>query len=629
MSSFRHRLAGATLVAAAAGLSAAGLFAAGPAAAQTRQVVLLYDERTNLPGLTVLDAGLVRTLGSAPEPVEVYRETMDLSRFGSDSYLPLLRDYLRAKYAGRRIDVVIAVMGPALDFALSHDGDLFPGAAVVFCGVDADELGRRPLPPHVTGVLLKREFAPTAELALRLQPETERFVLVSGTSEFDRRIAGQAAEDLRAFEGRVELALPAAQSIDDLLEELSHLPPHTVVLYTTMFRDGAGDPLVPHQVAERLSAAANAPVYGFVDQYLGRGIVGGHLYSLETHGEQAAGLALQILAGTAPGDLPPVERTANRTILDWRQLRRWDLDPTRLPAGAVVLFRQPSLWTDYRLETIAAATLLALQAAMIAGLLVQYYRRRRAEEESREAEITLQRQRTELAHLSRIATVGELTASMAHELNQPLGAILSNAEAAERFLRAEPPALDEVREILADIRADDLRASGIIHGLRGLMERHEVVRRPLDVGELLREVVRLVSTEAAARGIDLELAPAPGLPPVAADPVHLQQVVLNLILNGFEAMSEVDGGRRRLTVSASRGAGDNVMIAVSDTGPGIRPDAASRLFEPFFTTKPSGLGMGLSITRTIVEAHRGRVWAENTSGGGAVFYVALPYFGEV
>lgn len=621
MSSLRQRLAGAALVA------AAGLAGAVPAAAQARQVVLLYDERTTLPGLAVLDAGLVRTLGSAPEPVEIYREAMDLSRFGSDAYLHLLRDYLHAKYAGKRIDVVIAVLGPSLDFVLAHD-DLFPGAAVVFCGVDRDELAGRTLPPHVTGVLLERDFAPTAEVALLLQPETERMVLVSGSAEFDRRIAGQAIAELRAYEGRFELVFPAAQRLEDLLAEVSRLPPNTVVLYTTMFRDGTGAPWIPHEVAERLSAAANAPVYGFVDQYLGRGIVGGHLYSLETHGEQAAGLALQILAGAEPAELPPVERSADRTMLDWRQLRRWRLDPDRLPPDAVVLYRQPSLWSEYRFEVLAAASLVLLQGAMIAGLLAQYLRRRRAESERREAELALQRQRVELAHLSRVATVGELTASVAHELNQPLGAILANAEAAERFLAAEPPALDEVREILADIRDNDLRASEIIHGLRGLMERHEVTRRPLDAGELLREVVRLVSSEAAARGIDLQISPSPGLPPVLGDPVQLQQVILNLILNGFEAMSESTGARRQMIVSTSRGAADTVIIAVADTGPGISPDAAPRLFEPFFSTKPSGLGMGLSITCTIVEAHRGRVWAENNPAGGATFYVTLPFCSE-
>jgi hypothetical protein len=164
-----------------------------PAHGRTRQVVLLYDERTTLPGLGVLDGSIVRTLtSSSAELVEVYRESMDLSRFGSDTYLLLLQDYLHKKYADKKIDVVVAVMSPALDFLLSHENVVFPGTPIVFCGIDRRELGSRALPPRVTGVLLKRAFAPTLDIALKLHPGARRVVFVAGTSEFDRRLLEQA-----------------------------------------------------------------------------------------------------------------------------------------------------------------------------------------------------------------------------------------------------------------------------------------------------------------------------------------------------------------------------------------------------------------------------------------------------
>jgi hypothetical protein len=168
-----------------------------PAHGRTRQVVLLYDERTTLPGLAALDASIVRTLtSSSAEPVEVYRESMDLSRFGSDTYLLFLQDYLRTKYADKNIDVVVAVMSPALDFLLSHGSDVFRGTPIVFCGIDRRELGGRALPSRVTGVVLKRAFAPTLDIALKLHPGTRRVVFVAGTSEFDRRVLEQAREEL-------------------------------------------------------------------------------------------------------------------------------------------------------------------------------------------------------------------------------------------------------------------------------------------------------------------------------------------------------------------------------------------------------------------------------------------------
>ena len=363
-----------------------GVGLAAPAAAQHR-VLLLYDERTDLPGLAVLDAGLARNLAAgSPGAVEVYREAMDLSRFPSDRHRLLLKDYLRDKYADKRIDVVIPVLGPALDFALAHGPEVFPGAAMVFCGIDRRELDARRLPPTVTGVILKREFAPTLELALRLHPGTRHVVHVAGSSDFDRRLVDAARAEYReaGHETAVEylLGLP----LPDLLDTLAHLPPKTVVLFSTMFADRTGRPYVTHEVVAQVAAAANAPVYGFVDQYLGRGIVGGHLYSLDAHGEEAARIALRLLAGTPASAIPPVERPVSTDIFDWRQLRRWGIDERRLPADAVVRYRRVSPWERYRTTILTTAAVLLLQSALIAALLVERRVRRRAQTALRQSE---------------------------------------------------------------------------------------------------------------------------------------------------------------------------------------------------------------------------------------------------
>jgi ABC-type uncharacterized transport system substrate-binding protein len=234
--------------------------------------------------------------------------------------------------------MAVAAMSPALDFLLTQGDTVFPGTPVVFCGIDRRSFEGRSLPSHVTGVLVKREFAPTLELALRLHPGTERIVFVGGTSEFDAQLVKQAREELGRFEDRLAFTWLTAPPLRELLTHLSQLPPRTIVLYSGLFRDGAGESYVPHAVAERLAAAANAPVYAFVDQYLGRGIVGGHLYSLDAHGEAAANLALQILAGMAPSQLPLVESAASRTMFDWRELQRWGIDESQLPPEAIIRF---------------------------------------------------------------------------------------------------------------------------------------------------------------------------------------------------------------------------------------------------------------------------------------------------
>jgi len=240
------------------------------------------------------------------------------------------------------------------------------------------------------------------------------------------------------------------------------------------------------------------------------------------------------------------------------------------------------------------------------------------------AEMESQELRNEIAHVGRVSIMGQLASALAHEINQPLGAILRNAEAAELYLENASPDLEELRAILADIRKDDQRAGAVIDRMRALLRRQSLDKRPVDVGEFIGEVVSLVRSDAAARHVKLELTVAGHLPPVSGDLVHLQQVLLNLLVNGIDAVDEANRGDRRVRVTASLAGPRAVEIAVSDSGPGIPADKLTQIFEPFFTTKAKGMGMGLPICRTITEAHNGRLWAENKTEGGASFRFTLP-----
>jgi PAS domain S-box-containing protein len=231
--------------------------------------------------------------------------------------------------------------------------------------------------------------------------------------------------------------------------------------------------------------------------------------------------------------------------------------------------------------------------------------------------------RQELAHASRLVLVGELTASIAHEINQPLGAILSYADAAEILLESAPESLAQVRQILEYIRKDDLRASEVIRRLRALLRKHEMEMGPVDVSDLASDVLLLIRAESRRRSITIETQLAANLPPVRGDKIHLQQVVLNLFLNGMEAMADMPG-EKRLAVRTALNQSGCVEIAISDVGVGIPQDRLPRLFEPFFSTKKNGMGLGLSLARSLIEAHGGRIWAENNSRAGATFRIALP-----
>jgi two-component system, LuxR family, sensor kinase FixL len=242
----------------------------------------------------------------------------------------------------------------------------------------------------------------------------------------------------------------------------------------------------------------------------------------------------------------------------------------------------------------------------------------------RRSELEAQRLRRDLAHVGRVSTLGELTASLAHELNQPLTAILSNAQAAQRMLEAHAGNLEEVSAILKDIVEDDKRAAAVIHRLRGLLKKGDLELSSLDLNELVGEVARLVSSRVLVRDVLLRLELTPGLPPVWGDRVQLQQVVLNLILNGLDALQESRTGDRALVLRTGRDGPAAVRVAVRDSGVGIDEAGLDHIFHPFYTTKTGGLGMGLAIARSIVQAHGGRLDAQNNADGGATFSFTLP-----
>jgi PAS domain S-box-containing protein len=248
--------------------------------------------------------------------------------------------------------------------------------------------------------------------------------------------------------------------------------------------------------------------------------------------------------------------------------------------------------------------------------------------ELRQANQEAQKRREEMAHLGRVATMGELSASLAHELNQPLTAILSNAQAALRFISSDSPDLAEIRDILGDIVAEDRRAGEVIYRLRSLFRKGKIERAKVDINDLVQEVVSLINTEAMIRNISLETALDEALPPVLGDRIHLQQVIINFILNASEAMKDIDDAPREIIISTSRTEKQMVKVGIRDFGIGIIEDNLNQIIEPFYTTKPEGMGMGLSINRSIIDAHDGRFWADNNPDRGATFYFTLPIHEE-
>ena len=251
--------------------------------------------------------------------------------------------------------------------------------------------------------------------------------------------------------------------------------------------------------------------------------------------------------------------------------------------------------------------------------------RKRAEAEARESERRYREVQMELAHANRVATMGQLSASITHEVNQPLVAMVSSALAALRFLSAQPPNIEEVRDALGDIVRAGNRAGDIISRIRALIKKSPPRQDNVEINDAIREVIELTRGEALKSGVLVHTKLEEGLPSIQGDRIQLQQVILNLIVNAIEAMSGVSKGSRELRICTGIDASNGVLVAVRDSGPGLDPANLEQLFDAFYTTKSGGMGMGLSICRSIIEAHGGRVWAEANVPRGAAFQFTLPW----
>ena len=711
-----------------------------------KKVLLLYSYQAILPGNLEWDEAIRKALkGKDALPIEFFTEFLDLAQFPDESYIHGLLKLLQIKYSSQKIDLLIPVGDLAFAFLQAHGNALFPGSPIVFCAVAKQQVEALKPPPNCSGVVAWVDLRGTLAAALKLQPETQRVVLVGGTSETDRAFQQIAQEVLRPYEDQLEVTFLTDLPMAEVLQRVSSLPPQTLVIYLSMFRDSTNQAFVPLVALEKLAQAANVPVYGLWETLLGHGIVGGHLMSFKEQGRLAGEMGRRVLSGENPGNIPIVYEGANVYGFDWRQLKRWGLKESDLPHGSLVRFQEPSLWESHKREAIGTAVAFSLLGLLTVGLLINLGRRRRAEDDLRQAELkyrivadftydweywknldgTLryvspscqrisgyqpedfvqrphlfreiivpedrdlwvahdcdalekpgprevqfrvqrpdgticwiehvcqpvtddrgkfigirasnrditkrkqaeiqeQQHREDLARVGRVATLSELTGTLAHEIIQPLMAIMNNSQAARRLLDNPDPDWGEVKEILEDITRGSERASGVIQQLRQHLKPGPPELTQLDINDLVQSLIPLVFRQAAINHINLGCQLTRGLPPITGNRIQLEQVILNLVINSIEAIKGMADGPREIVLQTDREDEHKLRVSVVDSGPGVKPEDLKRLFDPFFTTKKEGMGLGLSISRSIIKAHRGRLWAAPNPGGGTALHLILP-----
>ena len=531
------------LVAVALCIMAAPLRAVEP---ETRVPVLIATH-PYVPGLLALDNAMREELAKdTTQRFQFFSESLDAQRFAFGDFDQEFRALLAKKYTGLKIDFIVAVTKPALDFANRYGNDLWPGAQILFHSVPTYLLDGLALSERTKGVREGRDIGRTVDLARRLQPGAQRILVLAGVSDYDKDFADEARRVLAARNETAETRYLVGLPQPELVEIIAREPASTIVLYLAQFRDRVGRPYTPREVLRAISAESTTPT----------------------------------------------------------------------------LTERP-LWREYPLQILSALAVVLLQAALIAWLLLERQRRKRAAEQMGRAQAETGRYRESLAHLVRVHAVGEMSAAIVHEINQPLVAIQNYALAARRRLAGTVDAA-KVEDLLDKIGEQASRAGDVLRSLRTMVKKHESETTRIEVGQLVADTLKLVEMESRSANIRFESVISRDLPPIFVDGVQIQQVVLNLIRNAIEAIEEAGIATSLIKIGVSGTAENEIAVSVTDYGPGIGPDDAKHIFEPFYSTKGGGLGVGLSISRAIIEAHGGHISLAPNVDSGCVFQFTLP-----
>jgi signal transduction histidine kinase len=551
----------------------------------------------------------------SPDKIDLYEASLEGARFQPPEQQGPIIDYLHSLFAERKLDLIVAMGAPATFFVQRYRTQFFQQTPMIIAASEQRAVNTAELTENDTFVGVTLDFNKWIENILEILPNTRHIAWAVGASPLERFWTEELRRTSQPFANRVTFDWFNDLSFEDMLKRVSVLPPNSAIFYVDLRMDAAGVPLDKERVLPRLHEASSAPIFSYVDSYLGQGIVGGPLLSSQELGERIATVGIRILGGEAPSNIRMPPLAMGRPKYDWRELQHWNISESRLPAGSEILFREPSVWEHYRLQILIACGLLLAQASLISWLIYEHRRRNQAEAQSRQS-------LSELAHMNRVASAGVLSASIAHEVKQPLTGMVTRANAALRWLSGDNPNIGRARDALGQIVTAGHRASDIVTNVRAMFDKDKKEVIPIDLNKLIRTVLGLVYIDLRKYSIESQVNLSDPISPVIGNQVQLQQVILNLVMNAIESMNSAEP--RVLSIKCESTEHGTVLVSIGDTGSGIEIANLSRIFEPMFTTKARGMGMGLSICKSIIESHRGRIWVSAAAPRGSIFQFELP-----
>ena len=592
---------------------------------ESKKVLILFAHEAQQSAQIIAEQAIRSTLiKGTPDQLEIYSEYLDAARTPIDSFEKDIVSLLRRKYEDKKLDLILAFNTPALKLVLNNRSVLFPRTPIVFMILEQRNLAELHLGSNVTGIWAESNYRSNLDLALVLQPETKRVVVISGVGQWDNYFRAAVKEDFQPYEGKLEFEYLTGLTVSELQKALSNLPPHTIVSFISSAQDKARNNTGNLEVLRQICPVSNSPVYGATDAQLGLGIVGGRLTSFERLGIVAGEISARILAGEKPEEIPP-HGVPGIAMFDSRELRRWGISEQSLPAGSIIRFKDPSIWQLYKWHIAGILALLALQTSLITILLIQRKQRRIAKESLAKLNAELERR-----IVSRTAALDAKTSeletfaySVAHDLKAPLRGIdgYSRLLLEDHFTSLNV----EGRSFLQTIHSSVEEMSQLIDDLLAYsrLERRDFNPDHIELAPLISRLVAQKNRESIESNVDF-VVDVNGSS-VVADANGLMQSLGNYIDNAIKFTRKVP--RPRIEIGAKE-MESTCLLWVKDNGIGFDPKYGDRIFDIFQRlNQPEdypGTGVGLAIVRKAVERMGGRAWAEGKPMEGATFYLEIP-----
>jgi signal transduction histidine kinase len=592
------------------------------ASEKTRTVVIFFSLHAGLPAYQNLLEGFRTTFSEEyNENYNLLIEYMDIGRLSDDKYARYIVELYNDKYKDTDVDLLITV-GPGVNQVLKKYGfEHLKKSNTISIELDSLAADQELVPSdNVAKIILKFRFDESIQAACKLIPACKNIYIISGCSPTDKYFTSLVRASTSNFDKKRNFVFITKLSLDSTIQIVRKLPENSILIVPTFLSDINGIQYSTPEVIGLLSTFCNCPIFPLFDSFIRReGGIGGYVFSYNSVGKEAGRIAMEILNGKPPGEIVVHEDNFNQNIFDWRVLKKWNLlNSKALPSDSIYYYKEYNFLAEYKWYIFSGLLFLVLETFLVVYLYKLNVRQKAIVRQKIEAE-NLYRI---IVREDRLMMMVELTASLSHELSQPLTAILYNTQACIRFLKMEKPELGQIEEILLKVIKDDKRAGSLISSVRSLMKLEMRDKEPVNLDSVIQDALVIFRSEALNKHIQI-INHSPEISfSVFGDKIQLEQVLLNFLYNAGHAIENCDIDKRLIEIFQHIDK-DSVRVSVRDSGTGIKEEIKEKLFKPFITTRESGFGIGLAVCRSIIENHNGEIWAENIPDGGAEFSFEL------